>query len=183
MDGGLEEGVRELRRKDPGERTDIIFWNVRGCSDTILDVRGTVGKQAQVQPHPWGEATSGGARCSRTLRGISGTAASLKDKRRISHAHPDLLQAQQLVICLLFIASTAHIRAVLIAQQPISIKHRSRSSFASPFMSTTNHYGLFWSTHSQLILASRIIHAAATLGSLLPVHTSDWVSFSLLIFF
>ena len=131
-----------------------------------------------MQPHP-----RGNFRNSRTIERISGIAISLKYKRRTSRTHPDLLQAQQLVICLLFTASTAHIRAVLIAQQPVNIKHRSRSSFASPFTSTTHHYGLFWSTHSQLILASRIIHAAATLGSLLPVHTSDWVSSLFLYFF
>ena len=124
---------------NPGERSKIIFWNVRGCSRTIE-------------------------------RKISGTAPSLKDKRRTSRTHPDLLQAQQSVICLPFIESNAHIRAVLIAPQQVSIKHRSRSSFASPFTSTSHHYGLFWSTHNQLVLASRIIQAAATLGRLLPVH-------------
>ncbi|RVW11965.1 hypothetical protein CK203_091821 [Vitis vinifera] len=81
-------------------------------------------------------------------RKISGTAPSLKDKRRTSRTHPDLLQAQQSVICLPFIESNAHIRAVLIAPQQVSIKHRSRSSFASPFTSTSHHYGLFWE-HAQ----------------------------------
>ena len=125
-----------------------------------------------MQPHP-----RGNFRNSRTIERTSGTAASLKDKRRTSRTHPDLLQAQQSVICLPFIESNAHIRAVLIAPQQVSIKHRSRSSFASPFTSTSHHYGstshhygLFWSTHNQLVLASRIIQAAATLGRLLPVH-------------
>ena len=45
---------------NPGERSKIISWNVRGCSRTIE-------------------------------RRISGTAASLKDKRRTSRTHPDLL--------------------------------------------------------------------------------------------
>ena len=129
-----------------------------------------------MQPHP-----RGNFRNSHTIKRISGTAGSLKDKRRTSRTHPDLLQAQQLVICLLFIASTAHIWVVLIVPQPVSIKHRNRSSFASPFTSTMHHYGLFWSMHNQLILASQIIHAAATLGSLL-VYTSGWVSFSLIFF-
>ena len=81
----------------------------------------TMGKQAQVHPYPWREATSRGARCSCTLGRISRTAAplrkfseqshhwenflnnriiekifrttaSLKDKRRTSRAYPNLLQ-------------------------------------------------------------------------------------------
>ena len=154
-----------------------------GCRGTILGREGNRWKASTGAAAPLRRSNFWRCKVQTHPRGISGTATSLKDKRRTSRTHPDLLQAQQLVICLLFIASTAHIRAVLIAPQPVSIKHRSRSSFASLFTSTTHHYGLFWSTHSQLILSSRIIHAAATLGSLLPVHTSDWVSFSLLIFF
>ena len=120
-----------------------------------------------MQPHPRGNFWN-----NRIIERISRTATSLKDKRRTNRTHPDLLQAQQLVIFLLFIASTTHIQAVLIAPQPVIIKHRSRSSFGSPFTSTTHHYGLFWSMHSQLILASLIIHAVATirLGELLSSY-------------
>ena len=46
---------------------------------------------------------------------------------------------QPVVISLLFTASAAHIRVVLIASHPASTKHSSRSSFASFFMSTTHH--------------------------------------------
>ena len=43
-------------------------------------------------------------------------------------------------------------------------------------------HAITWSTPSQLIFASQIIHTAATLGSLPPTHLFGWVSYSSLIF-
>ena len=166
------------------------------CNRTLEENQNHFFQRCKLQSHFrgnfWNSRTSEGRkgrhaskrrRCSCTIERIFGTPSSSKDKRRTSHTHPNLVQAQQLVICLLLITSTAHIRAVLIAPQPVSIKHSSRSSFANPFTSTTHHYGLFWSMHSQMILASRIIHATATLGSLPPVHIQLGEFFSSYIFF
>ena len=112
------------------------------CSHTLEGIFGIVAlvKEGKEDTHQREE------RCSCIIERIFGTSASSKDKRRTSRTHPNLVQA--LVICLFFITSTAHIRAVLIEPQPVSIKHSSRSSFASPFTSTTHHYELFWSMHS-----------------------------------